>query len=107
MYVIMSTTPREWENFSMYNAKIKQTRISLGNESGYPGIFGNGQEQSIFFLYFKQQYLLVNEEVYLIDTIGLIGSVGGSLGLFIGFSFFNYIVDGCNFLLSYIKKNWY
>ena len=30
------------------------------------------------------------EEVLIFDFIGLVGSIGGSLGLFIGFSFFGY-----------------
>ena len=32
----------------------------------------------------------VYEEVLIIDEIGLVGSLGGSLGLFVGFSFFGY-----------------
>ena len=28
------------------------------------------------------------EEILIVDDIGLIGSLGGSLGLFVGFSFF-------------------
>ena len=31
------------------------------------------------------------EEILIVDEISLIGSLGGSLGLFIGFSFFGYI----------------
>ena len=33
----------------------------------------------------------VFEEILIVDEISLIGSLGGSLGLFIGFSFFGYI----------------
>ena len=32
----------------------------------------------------------VFEEVLILDEIGLVGSLGGSLGLFVGFSFFGY-----------------
>ena len=35
----------------------------------------------------------VHDEVYILDGIGLLGSLGGSLGLFIGFSFFGYIAN--------------
>ena len=31
------------------------------------------------------------EEVLIFDFIGLVGSIGGSLGLFVGFSFFGYV----------------
>ena len=43
----------------------------------------------------------VHQEVFIIDTIDLVGSVGGTLGLFIGFSFFNLI----NCLMGYIGKH--
>jgi hypothetical protein len=33
----------------------------------------------------------VYEEVLIVDDIGLVGSLGGSLGLFVGFSFFGYV----------------
>ena len=32
----------------------------------------------------------VFEEILILDEIGLVGSLGGSLGLFVGFSFFGY-----------------
>ena len=38
----------------------------------------------------------VHEEVFMFDETSLVGSLGGSLGLFVGFSFFGYampIVD--------------
>ena len=41
----------------------------------------------------------VYEEYFIIDTIGLIGSVGGTLGVFIGFSFSNLIIS----IIEYIK----
>ena len=34
----------------------------------------------------------VFEEILILDEIGLIGSLGGSLGLFVGFSFFGYAI---------------
>ena len=33
----------------------------------------------------------VYEEILIFDYLGLVGSTGGSLGLFIGFSFFGYV----------------
>ena len=32
----------------------------------------------------------IHEEILVMDSIGLLGSLGGSLGLFIGFSFYGY-----------------
>ena len=33
----------------------------------------------------------VYEEILIVDDIGLVGSLGGSFGLFVGFSFFGYL----------------
>ena len=42
--------------------------------------------------YFLASSLLeINEEVFMMETTAFIGSVGGSLGLFLGFSFYSYI----------------
>ena len=53
---------------------------------------------------FSSNIQIVHEEVLILDDIGLLGSLGGSLGLFIGFSFFGYlskIIDGfANKILS-------
>ena len=42
----------------------------------------------------------IYEEYLIFDAIGMIGSVGGTLGLFIGFSFMNVIT----FLINTIEK---
>ena len=47
----------------------------------------------------KAYEMKVYEEYIIIDAIGLIGSVGGTLGLFIGFSFSNVI----NVLIGYLQ----
>ena len=44
------------------------------------------------------------EEILIVDEISLIGSLGGSLGLFIGFSFFGYITT---FLDVIVDKMFY
>ena len=46
----------------------------------------------------------VNEEYLIYDFEGLVGSVGGTLGMFIGFSFINVISDILNFFTSLIEK---
>ena len=86
------------KSFSIYKGKTKRIHFSRGDLGGWK------QAEASFHLSFTQS-LMVHEEVYLIDIFGLIGSVGGSLGLFVGFSFFHYIVDGCDLLLSYIIQN--
>ena len=39
----------------------------------------------------KSNIITVHEEYLVYDVIGVIGSIGGSLGLFIGFSFYDLI----------------
>ena len=41
----------------------------------------------------------MHEEYFIIDSLGLIGSVGGTLGVFIGFSFSGLIIN----IIEYIK----
>ena len=53
------------------------------------------------------QVLTIYQEYLIYDGIGMIGSVGGTLGMFIGFSFSNVISSTLNFLQFYmnIKQN--
>ena len=56
----------------------------------------------------KLQNVIVHEEYLIYDFIGVIGSAGGTLGLFIGFSFINVIDSIVSFLKTrcgYIVKN--
>ena len=55
-----------------------------------------------FSFSFASQNVDVFEEVLIIDEISLIGLLGGSLGLFIGFSFFGYITTFLDAVLDKI-----
>ena len=66
------------------------------------------------YLYYKRlnyqfdypQVLTIYQEYLIYDGIGMIGSVGGTLGMFIGFSFSNVISTILNFLSNLnIKRN--
>ena len=46
----------------------------------------------------------VHEEVLILDEIALLGYLGGSLGLFIGFSLFGYISSIFDFLFDVCVK---
>ena len=48
--------------------------------------------------------MVVNEEYLIYDLEGLVGSVGGTLGMFIGFSFINVIKDVLNYLKQLLEK---
>ena len=58
----------------------------------YPTMKWKANESSIsFWLYFDKGTKDIKEEVLIVTTGSFIGSVGGSLGLFLGFSFFTYL----------------
>ena len=54
---------------------------------------------------FSTNIRTVHDEVYILDGIGLLGSLGGSLGLFIGFSFYGYIANIIDTLTNIILQN--
>ena len=54
----------------------------------------------LFTFSFASKSINVHEEVLIFDETGLVGSIGGSLGLFIGFSFFGSIVTFLNVILD-------
>ena len=49
---------------------------------------------------FESMSMTIMQEYYIYDTVGFISSVGGTLGLFIGFSFYDVI----NKILDYIMQ---
>ena len=54
----------------------------------------------IWFQFEDNQDVIVSEEYLIYDTINMIGSLGGTLGIFIGFSFSNVL----NVMISWIKS---
>ena len=67
-----------------------------------------GKYEFYWYYLFSSKEIEVNEEYLLYDITGVIGAVGGTLGLFIGFSFRDvivHIIDGIRVLISHRKKN--
>ena len=62
----------------------------------------NSSQVSIaqFSLSFSEKVRIMHREVLVFDEIGLLGSLGGALGLFIGFSFFGCIAMALDALLD-------
>ena len=63
-----------------------------------PSDIGNRSFYQMNYIINKEMAMKVYEEYIIIDAISMIGSVGGTLGLFIGFSFSNII----NVLIGYL-----
>ena len=70
------------KSFSTYSAKEKRLNLNLDDKTGV-----------MFLLTFTERIKIINEEVLIISGIDLLGSLGGALGMFVGFSFFGYIAD--------------
>ena len=55
-------------------------------------------------LYFESVFVLYREEIDVIAGRELIGTIGGSLGLFIGFSFYSYFSGFFELVLQKLKE---
>ena len=73
-----------------YNQLILQTP-SIVNQATVEYVFDN-------------ELIEVYEEYLMYDIIGLIGTVGGTLGLFIGFSFFDVSSTIIQYIFSYNRN---
>ena len=81
------------KSFKHYTTSVEQLDFDIVEEDLLNGTKPDGTEDMNvqFNLYFASTVVDVFEEILIFDEISLIGSLGGSLGLFIGFSFFGYI----------------
>ena len=57
-----------------------------------------------FTLSFYSNTSKIYEEVLIFDDISLLGSLGGSLGLFVGFSFFGYVSTFNDIIMDKVMK---
>ena len=62
--------------------------------------FPTGTEAILEYKFAEPAFVKVYQEYLIFDAIGMIGSVGGTLGLFIGLSFGNVLT----FLIGYLQK---
>ena len=55
----------------------------------HPEVFNNSRSTGLGFWFNGENEMAVSEEYLIYEITGVIGSIGGTLGLFIGFSFFD------------------
>ena len=68
-----------------------KTQIEMHGDASSDRIEESNLTQIAWKIYGMKETKIVKEEVLVDTTENLIGSVGGSLGLFLGFSFFTYL----------------
>ena len=86
--VVKKTLPcLEQKKYKIYSGTVEIIDMINENE----GFYVDSMNSHFVFRFFSNKRH-VYEEVLILDEIGLIGSLGGSLGLFVGFSFFGYVM---------------
>ena len=79
--------------------------IATLTHSGNINMDEDGLNSADFILLSGSNSITVNEEYWVYDTTGLIGAIGGSLGLFAGFSFFDCICLILNWIYTKTIEN--
>ena len=86
-----------WYDWSFYNAKnykkykkcMKPTKATLYNAKHNTFERASNQSEIVLMFTYQSDEIKIEEETLMMGTSSYIGSVGGSLGLFLGFSFFS------------------
>ena len=85
------------KSFKQYTTRVEQ------NDLGEQDLLNGTEDMNVQFnLMFASTNVDIFEEILIFDEISLLGSLGGSLGLFIGFSFFGYITTFLDVIVSQI-----
>ena len=69
------------KSFSTYSTKTEDIQYSGANTKA----------RVMYSMSFTEKIRTTNDEVLMVSNIDLLSSLGGALGLFIGFSFFGYL----------------
>ena len=67
---------------------------------------GHGNKSADIILYYGANSRTLVQEYWVYDTEGMIGTLGGSLGLFLGFSFYGVISDLLDLFWKTIAKKY-
>ena len=87
------------KEFTQYSVSTERIEITF-NPEFYTNISKNIQ----FAMNAASETRTIYEEILIIDDIGLVGTLGGSLGLFVGFSFFGYITPCLELLIDKLSN---
>ena len=98
------------EKFTLNERQNRYKCLQLKNQKefhvdAYQDGFTNGTKTGVeVVIYSSRNTKRVKEEMFVLTTEDFIGSVGGSLGLFLGFSFFTYLLEIIQNLYIEIKS---
>ena len=88
-------------SISEYFVEESLTQETINNiENNLTYLAGYNISQGFSYTFHTSHKTTVNEEYLIYDSISMIGSVGGTLGMCIGFSFTNVVTS----ILNFIKK---
>ena len=85
------------KEFKQYSVKLENIEMELFDQD--PNMTMTNLS-IVFGLKFATKLRNIYEEVLIFDDIDLLGSMGGTLGIFIGFSIFGYIITFLDFILD-------
>ena len=110
-----------WRKFFRENSKLKPctkfeyegnfrlrllARSTVADKSILQGgsNIANKTKYMIEYKFQQPEMLLLTEEYYIVPSLDLIGLIGGTLGMFVGFSFYGTFADVLNLALYIAKK---
>ena len=108
-----------WRNFVKENSKFKpctifeyEGKFSMRFLSTFQderilqkeNVMDKKTNYMISYNFQQPEMLLLVEEYYVVPTLDLIGLIGGTLGMFVGFSFYGTFADALSLTLSILKK---
>ena len=87
-------------NLATLNQKSCQIECKITEFTGKIRSNGKSRENSTNLWILKPKMRIITKEYLIYNVVGMIGTIGGSLGLFLGFSFYGAISD----LLEFFKR---
>ena len=60
------------------------------------------QNSTVLYFYFESTFVLHQEEIYQVTLASFLGSIGGSLSLFVGFSLYTYFSECANLIFKHM-----
>ena len=101
---VWANDQRRMINATRNTAKPCVTHQYVGNLMTFYGHMPNNRQIQVEYT-FKSDKLIVLQEYLVIDDIQLIGTVGGTMGLFIGFSFLDVLQKCMTKFKIYLLRN--